>query len=266
MSKNKDTLPAKWGGSTFDLAAVDGPQLPPELAEAVDESDSEGYQDDGGTYPIVKIRQKDLKDDKGKVIAPAGGFEIYDSSLSKQPPDVSGTDGLIVTIVADHNSRVYFETLTDKKPSCQSYDGVTGVGNPGGNCLHCPHGQIVDGKRGKCASQKNLVVYDHNGQAFYVLRFGPSGLKPLRNFKNLLGRSTPRIPLLAAVVRVVTVYNPEPAPHYIPGFEHIDFVSPDMLVQLREAKQLAMAQMAAPVSEPTVVDTEADIEDEETHF
>jgi hypothetical protein len=55
---------------------------------------------------------------------------------------------LDVIVLHSHRTRQYYTTKYDPQspqaapPSCVSYDGVTGQGNPGGACVRCPFGQF----------------------------------------------------------------------------------------------------------------------------
>jgi len=242
MTKKTDNLPAVIkGGGTFPTIAVDnaGLELDPELQAAINDEDYEGYEDDGQAYPIVEIRQKDAKDDKGKTAAPAGGFKMYDPVLngnSDQIPDVDGEKGLFLSILGDQSSRVYFPTVGET-PSCRSLDGIRGEGTPGGDCAACPLSKMENGNRAKCKAQKNLFAYDHVGNRAYVLRLGPSGLTPWKNFKALMKRLN--VPVGAAVIKVTSLYVNEPAPHYVPVFASAATIPADKFIELRSLRKSA---------------------------
>ena len=219
---------------TFAVAKVDEKfNLPAELQAELTDDDFDGYEEEGQCLPIVSIRQKDLKDEKGKVLYPSGGFKMFDPVIDEPVPDVAGDMGIVVTLLADQNSRVYFADVNDDKPSCVSSDGTNGVGTPGILCATCSFGQIVDGRRGKCSAQKNVLVRDAANGAIYVLRLGPSGLTPYRNVKNLLKRM--KLAPATMSIKLLSVFKAEPQPHYIPEF---NVIGPVELETFREIKGL----------------------------
>lgn len=251
ITTNKtENLPAKQGQS-FALAQVDETKyvLNPDIQKALDESDREGYEEPSGTIPIVQIRQKEFKDDKGNLIGTSGNFKIYDrvsDSANRFIPDVSGKIGLDITIIKDQPGQVYFQ---DNKPICRSIDGRHGIGEPGGLCATCTlkrYGvnqiKIKPGETNKlCKAQMNLLVWDHNLKDFYVLRFGPSGLSPYNDFKAQLKRDFSKMKLDTLHIwklRVTTKYEFDcDFPYYIPVFEISEQVDYDLYMKLKQARQ-----------------------------
>ena len=218
------------------------PTIDPELQKEMSKEDGEGFETATGFIPIVSIRQKDLikADDKGKkkTIFEAGGFKMYDSVSAEMNQQIADVDdgGLTLTFLLDRTGRVFFEKLTDDKPKCRSNDGVIGNGTPGGDCAKCPLSQFHDnGTRPKCQQLINILVFDHALKACYLLRFGPSALKPYGSFKELIRRSG--YPVHAAVVKVTTSFVAEPAAHYIPVFEIVNSLGGEYIDIFKEMKQ-----------------------------
>ena len=227
----------------FALSVAIEPELNPELAALMDESDKNGFEPPRGGVPIVSIRQKDLKDEKGKTIEHAGNFKMYDS-VSKgggvSIPDVDGQIGLVVTPIVDQTSRTYWANLSDPKPACKSLDGVTGVGNPGGRCATCKLSQWNGDERPKCNQEINVLVLNHSDGTAFVLRIGRSGLKPWGNFKALVdrikvgGRS---MPLHSFKVNVTALYQQDPQPHYVPAFLLGKQVDAAVFMQIKKMRE-----------------------------
>lgn len=215
------------------------PRIDPELQKEISDADREGFETGTGFIPIVSIRQKDLKNEKGRVIFPAGGFKMYDAisaGIGQQIADVDGQAGLTVTFLLDKTARVLFQAIGDEKPVCRSNDGKVGVGNPGGNCLECPLSQFVGGLAPKCKQLINALVYDHALKNCYIIRFVRSGLRPYGNFKESLRRAG--FPIHAAVVKLSTEYQSDKGEYYIPKFEIIDNLGGDKISIFREMKAL----------------------------
>ena len=95
-----------------------------------------------------------------RVKLPAGGgtaFEIpsaegEDSEMAK---DITGV------IVYNHPAYAYYHdkyTGGNNPPDCGSFDGVNGIGNPGGDCQNCPYNKFGsgDGQSKLCKNKRML--------------------------------------------------------------------------------------------------------------
>jgi hypothetical protein len=214
--ETKDNLPAVQGQS-FNLAIGGDVVIAPELLAEVTTEDFAGYDSSRAALPIVSIRQKDLKNDKGGLIAQAGGFRIYDPVTAASNIVIPDQDKLTVTFLIEHSTRTYWQQGNMADPDCRAGDGLFGIGNPGGECAKCPLSQWVDDKRPACNLNANVLSYDHNSQICYVLRFGRSGLKPWSYYKELVKRiANGQLPVHGTIAQLTTQYMTEPAPHYIP--------------------------------------------------
>jgi len=61
-------------------------------------------------------------------------------------------------------------------PDCGSYDGVAGVGDPGGNCAHCPLNQFGSGENGgKACKNKRRIYILREGELIPLLLTLPTG-------------------------------------------------------------------------------------------
>ena len=95
-----------------------------------------------------------------RVKLPAGGtaFEIpsaegEDSEMAK---DITGV------IVYNHPAYAYYHdkyTGGNNPPDCSSFDGVNGIGNPGGNCQNCPYNKFGSGDgQSKLCKNKRIQI------------------------------------------------------------------------------------------------------------
>lgn len=197
------------GGDAFAVS--------PELMAEVGAEDFAGYDASRAALPIVSIRQKDLKDTKGAMVAPAGGYRIYDPVTAASGITIPDQTELTVTFLTEQGSRTLWKQGNMGDPDCKAPDGIFGIGDPGGECAKCPMSQWIDNKRPQCNSDANVLTYDHGSGVCYVVRFGRSGLKPWNFFKELVKRlASGQMPIHGMVVKMTTQYNAEPAPHYIP--------------------------------------------------
>ena len=72
----------------------------------------------------------------------------------------------------------YRERFTggNNAPDCGSYDGVTGVGNPGGVCAQCPLNQFGSGENGgKACKNKRRIFILREGELIPILLTLPTG-------------------------------------------------------------------------------------------
>lgn len=227
-------LPVK-AGTFYPANSDELVSLPAELQAELDDSDKEGYEEAREALPIVSIRQKDKKDEGGRTEVGAGGFKCYDA-VFQNLNDVSGEKGLTVSVIMDQPSCIYWKEGQMDHPACRSRDGVTGQGDPGGNCATCPLAQWKqNGDRPECATVMNLLCHDHESSIFYVLSIKRSGLKPYNNLKVLLKRSG--TPLHFTTITVKTDYRTEPAPHYVPVFLVTGTLDVTMTRKMKEFRQ-----------------------------
>lgn len=77
-------------------------------------------------------------------------------------------------------------------PVCQSNDGITGVGQPGGECATCPLAQWVDGKRPECPEHISVYILRPTSLIPVVLTLPATSIKPWNDYKNgLFNAMTP---------------------------------------------------------------------------
>lgn len=255
LASNYKTFPA--------VVNTSMPEIDDEVLEQIDESDAEGYEATQERLPFVSIRQKDLKDAKGKVIRSAGHFRISDKACPDMP-DADGEKGLVVTVLADQSSRVYWPNLTDDKPSCKSNDGRVGMGEPGGDCATCKHGQWKqDGTRPDCAQHINLCCYDHTVKRAYIVNIGRSGLRPWNDFKAILKHNTVSVkgktfpvPIHFMEIRITVAYVQEPSPHYVPVFTLVNSLSGTMVAMMKQYRSELGTAISKTIDAVDAVDEE----------
>ena len=128
-----------------------------------------------------------------RVKLPAGGgtaFEIpsAESDESEKAKDITGV------IVYNHPAYAYYRdkyTGGNNPPDCGSFDGVTGIGNPGGNCQNCPYNKFGSGEgQSKRCKNKRMLYILREGELFPITLSLPTGsIKPFTNYvKSQLSR------------------------------------------------------------------------------
>jgi hypothetical protein len=95
-------------------------------------------------------------------------------------------------------------------PDCFSLDSITGIGNPGGNCIKCPLAQFGTAKKGTgrgqaCRQTRNLyILRAGEGAPVFpeILRIPPTSHKA---FKDVIGQVTKKMIGLNSAVLTATI-------------------------------------------------------------
>lgn len=145
-----------------------------------------------------------------RIKIPAGGstaFEIpsADGDDSEMVKEITGV------ILYNHPANAYY---TDKytggsnPPDCSSFDGIHGLGNPGGSCKKCPFNKFGSGEgKSKACKNRRMLYILRDGELFPVilnLPVGSSGayknyVKRLLTQRNSLSRVVTSISLKKAM-------------------------------------------------------------------
>jgi hypothetical protein len=112
--------------------------------------------------------------------------------------EVPGEDGnadavkeFSAVILHQHPLFCYYKTKYsggNNPPDCGSFDGKTGIGDPGGDCKTCPLNQYETAEEGKgkaCKNRRRIYVL-REGEVFPLLLSLPAG--SLKEFTNYLKR------------------------------------------------------------------------------
>ncbi len=192
----------------------------------------------------------------------AGGttFEVP----GENPGETDAVKEFPAVILYHHPMSFYFtEAYSGQKaqPACSTYDGVTGVGNPGGACKNCPLNQFGSGANGgKACRNKRRVYLLREGELLPVLLSIPTG--SLKAFSDYVKR------LVSKGIKpssVVTKFAIEKAQGNGPAFAQLKFTVDR---KLTAEEQASVASMAAQVREyaarATIEENPAEMVDTET--
>lgn len=157
---------------------------------------SPGEQLGAGDLPQIRI--------------PAGGWTSWEL------PDGSSTKQLRAVIAARRLRRVYWSTPMGSddgapSPDCYSSDGVTGIGEPGGECAACPYaafGSAPSGRGQACRQITDLVIVLDGAATPLILVLPPSAMMAVRRYLTgivALGRHYRRV---VTVITLERVTNP----------------------------------------------------------
>lgn len=141
-----------------------------------------------------------------RVKLPAGGgtaFEIpsAESDESEMSKDITGV------IVYNHPAYAYYHdkyTGGNNPPDCGSFDGVTGIGTPGGSCQYCPYNKFGSGEgQSKMCKNKRMLYILRSGELFPITLSLPTG--SLKSFTNYVKSQLSRGRKLNQVVTKITL-------------------------------------------------------------
>ena len=113
-----------------------------------------------------------------RVTIPAAGGTAFELP-GELPGETEAAKEFTGVILYHHPMFTYYRerfTGGNNAPDCGSYDGVTGTGNPGGSCAHCPLNQFGSGENGgKACKNKRRIYILREGELIPILLTLPSG-------------------------------------------------------------------------------------------
>lgn len=141
-----------------------------------------------------------------RVKLPAGGgtaFEIptEGSEDTEMAKDITGV------IVYNHPAYAFYRDKYSggsNPPDCGSFDGVTGIGTPGGSCATCPYNKFGSGDgQSKLCKNKRMLYILREGELFPITLSLPTG--SLKSFTNYVKSQLSRGRKLSQVVTKITL-------------------------------------------------------------
>lgn len=145
-----------------------------------------------------------LKYDRIRI--PAGGLTAFevpgDDEEAELVKDIKGV------ILYHHPAFAYYASKYaggNNRPDCGSFDGVQGVGTPGGSCANCPLNQFGSSEEGMgkaCKNRRTLYILREN-ELFPMTLSLPTG--SLKEFTKFLKRQLSRGRLLNRIVTKISL-------------------------------------------------------------
>ena len=162
MSKNSEMVVANIGYTNlaeFNMAGA--------MAEELDGLD--------GGFERIKI--------------PSAGSTVFEVP-GEDPNEPDSVKEFSAVILYHHPLHAYYinkYTGGNQPPDCGSFDGITGEGNPGGNCAKCQYNQFGSGENGSkaCKNRRRIYVL-REGEIFPLLLSLPTG--SLKEFSRYIKR------------------------------------------------------------------------------
>lgn len=113
-----------------------------------------------------------------RVSIPAAGGQAFEVP-GEMPGETDMVKDFSGVILFHHPMFTYYRERFsggNNAPDCGSYDGITGVGNPGGVCATCPLNQFGSGENGgKACKNKRRIYVLREGELIPILLVLPTG-------------------------------------------------------------------------------------------
>lgn len=113
-----------------------------------------------------------------RIKIPAAGMTVFE--IPGENPDSPETVKEFSAVILHHHP--LYAYYTDKytggsnPPDCGSFDGITGVGNPGGDCAGCPFNKFGSGENGaKACKNRRRIYLLREGEIFPMILSLPTG-------------------------------------------------------------------------------------------
>ncbi|MDR1599639.1 MAG: hypothetical protein LBS11_07195 [Oscillospiraceae bacterium] len=131
-----------------------------------------------------------------RIKVPGAGWIMFEMPCGEGEPEP--VNEFTAVIFCHHPLLCYYKakyTDGNNPPDCGSFDGETGIGDPGGECKRCPLNQFGSGENGSNARKQWRRIYlPREGEVFPMLLSLPTGSLGMftRYIKRLLrkGRKT----------------------------------------------------------------------------
>ena len=117
---------------------------------------------------------------------PIGGMILFEMPTDN-PEETENVKEFDAVILYHHPMRAYYDapyTGGNNPPTCCSFDNISGVGTPGGDCVHCLYNEFGTGVNGaKACKERRRLYLLREGDIFPLIMSLPTGsLKPFSRY------------------------------------------------------------------------------------
>ena len=154
-----------------------------------------------------------------RVKFPSGGAGFFE--VPSVDGDATADKEIVGVIVHQRIGRRYFskpyEDGGGEAPDCFCEDGITGIGDPGGDCSTCPHSEWGSSQKGSgrgqaCGERRVLFVLKQEELLPIVVDLPPTSLKAWKSY--LLGLTSRATPYYAVVTSIGLTKKPGESGEY----------------------------------------------------
>lgn len=136
---------------------------------------------------------------------PSGGGTAFELPGDDDEPEM--VKSITGVILYQHPVYAYYKDKYNggsNPPDCGSYDGITGVGDPGGSCAECPYNQYGSGDgRAKACKNRRMLYILMEGELFPVTLSLPTG--SLKEFTKYVKRQLSKGRTLSQIVTKISL-------------------------------------------------------------
>ena len=150
----------------------------------------------GGLENLATLLKDNIGDegldvtDMERLGMPSGGGTQWEvPSLDGEPNMQTSVEGVIVSW---KTIRLFWAQDIDaggvgNPPDCVSQDAINGIGDPGGQCSHCPKAKFGSAKGGQgrgqaCKTIRQIFLMQENATLPICVNLPPSSLKPIKQY------------------------------------------------------------------------------------
>jgi len=135
----------------------------------------------------------------------AGGTTILEIPGDGDEPEM--VKSLSCVILFNHPAYAYYTNKYqggNNPPDCGSFDGVSGIGNPGGPCQTCPFNKFGSGEgKAKACKNRRMLYVLREGEVFPLMLNLPTG--SLKEFTNYVKHQAAKGRRLNQVVTKISI-------------------------------------------------------------
>ena len=125
--------------------------------------------------------------DLPRIKVPTGGGQFWQFVTAMGPQSTPSLEGVIAHV---HRSKSRWEVSYDDAtettpPDCSSFDCITGIGSPGGDCATCPFNQYESDAKGSgkaCKDLADVFIITRTGIMPTVVQVPRTSLKSLKKY------------------------------------------------------------------------------------
>lgn len=141
-----------------------------------------------------------------RIKIPAGGSTAFELP-GEDEEDAQMAKEIVGVILYNHPAYGYYTekyTGGNNPPDCGSFDGVKGIGNPGGSCSECPYNQFGSGEgQSKACKNRRMLYILQEGELFPLVLSLPTG--SLKEFTKYVKRQLSKGRKLNQVVTKISL-------------------------------------------------------------
>lgn len=197
-----------------------------------------------------------------RIKTPSGGAQNWSVPTAQGEDNVKHLDCIIL---AHQPCRGYWpgEFKGGEPPQCSSPDGVTGFGDPGGNCRSCPHaqwGSAANGRGQACKSMWRVFVLRKDAILPYCLTLPPTSIRPFTTYMTTLSLSG--LPYFGVITRIglEKAQNPDGITYGQATFQQVGELGEEDEARIEKYSEMLGPHLSIPVQAEDYADEDGELD------